>query len=280
MSRRSEVTIAITYDVPHTQFSSKSTDAHSKHDAKELVVKKLRTGQIAPIEERKKPEIQGFKRSKALEKRRLGADKPGGYQPFEPNALKDEAGASEQLSPLPKPSYQKYNLYDNFVSAKDVESIAREETNRDRRRDGRANYVNRDVPHQGNTVYVKGVGLNENLVRNAFSDHGNILNISMEPEKNCAFVTFESIEEANLAIQNLNERTIEEVKLHVSLARRQPHVAAQMAADQAQKAAVNKWISIASSHKRDPPQNKTQKNTQATPQKGREQVSYADNPFD
>lgn len=69
------------------------------------------------------------------------------------------------------------------MSSRDPESIAREETYKEKRRDGKANYVNRDTPQQGNTVYVHGIGLNEHILRTGFTLFGNILNVTAETEK-------------------------------------------------------------------------------------------------
>ena len=40
-----------------------------------------------------------------------------------------------------------------------------------------------DAPKKGNTVYVQGVGIQEDQIRKAFSNFGTINNISMEVEK-------------------------------------------------------------------------------------------------
>lgn len=69
------------------------------------------------------------------------------------------------------------------MSSRDPESIAREETYKEKRRDGKTNYVNRDTPQQGNTIYVHGYGVNEHVLRTGFSLFGNIMNINSESEK-------------------------------------------------------------------------------------------------
>ena len=38
-------------------------------------------------------------------------------------------------------------------------------------------------PRQGNTVYVYGFGVTEDILQKAFSSFGNLVNISMEVEK-------------------------------------------------------------------------------------------------
>lgn len=164
--------------------------------------------------------------------------------------MEESFGAPSDPNPAPnmRPEFSaKYNLYSNFVSAKDAESIAREETLRERKREGKAHYVNRDLPNQGNTVYVRGHGLTEPTMRAEFSQCGSIVQITMENEKNCAFVTFETIEEANKAIDMLNSTTIDNVQVQVSLARKQPVIKSQHSApaSESSSSSSNSWTSIA-----------------------------------
>ena len=63
------------------------------------------------------------------------------------------------------------NLYDSFVSA------------RDREERGLGDRDKGDKPRQGNTVYVFGYGITEELLRATFQAVGKIVNISMEVEK-------------------------------------------------------------------------------------------------
>lgn len=74
-------------------------------------------------------------------------------------------------------------LYESFGQSRDPHSLAREETFREKKRDGKANYVNRDNPQQGNTIYVHGDNINEDILRLGFSSFGIILNITTEPSK-------------------------------------------------------------------------------------------------
>ena len=67
--------------------------------------------------------------------------------------------------------------------SRDPHSLAREETFREKKRDGKANYVNRDNPQQGNTIYVHGDNISEDLLRLAFATFGTILNITTELSK-------------------------------------------------------------------------------------------------
>jgi hypothetical protein len=178
--------------------------SESGTDAKEVAKKLLKSGKIHAIRgpDSKDRQHSGFKRSKALERKRCGgADKPGGYQPFHMSHSTDEDnGLNHEFNCLTEyaliisfvclsvaledmPSTRVKPLYESFVSSRDPESIAREETFREKRRDGKANYVNRDTPQTGNTIYVHGFGVNESILRTGFSIFGNILNITSESDK-------------------------------------------------------------------------------------------------
>lgn len=74
-------------------------------------------------------------------------------------------------------------LYESFVMSRDPHSVAREEAFREKKRDGKVNYVNRDNPQQGNTIYVHGENISEDILRLAFSTFGPVLNITAEPNK-------------------------------------------------------------------------------------------------
>lgn len=60
------------------------------------------------------------------------------------------------------------------------------------------------------------------LLRGAFSPFGNIIDLSMDPPRNCAFVTYEKMESADQAVAELNGTQVESVQLKVNIARKQP----------------------------------------------------------
>ena len=74
----------------------------SKQDAKEVAKRLLKSGAIKvakpPDKER---EGLGFKRSKSLARKRIGADKPAGFKPFQPDPER-EALPSTGFSIAPK----------------------------------------------------------------------------------------------------------------------------------------------------------------------------------
>lgn len=75
---------------------------------------------------------------------------------------------------------------------------------------------------KGNTVYVYGAGMVEESLRTAFSQHGTIIDLSMDSPRNCAFVTFEKMESADQAVVELNNTAVGDVTIKVSIARKQP----------------------------------------------------------
>ncbi|XP_076313943.1 negative elongation factor E isoform X2 [Tachypleus tridentatus] len=187
-----------------------------KKDAKEVAKKLLKSGAIQAIKVENK-ERQGFKRSKASERKRSTSIH---YQSFgSSSGLEEEntdrmKGVSNNSRPAMK------SLFESFVSSREIEEHEnKEERDHERDRDGR-----NERPRQGNTIYVNGFNVTEEILRNGFAPFGNIMNISMELDKNCGFVTFEKMESADKAINEMNGKMVSGVKLRVSLARRQPPV--------------------------------------------------------
>ena len=62
---------------------------------------------------------------------------------------------------------------------------------REERREERSQQERRDrdydLPKKGNTIYVNGLGITEEILRKAFSNIGSILNINMERDKQLVF---------------------------------------------------------------------------------------------
>ncbi|XP_007575956.1 PREDICTED: negative elongation factor E [Poecilia mexicana] len=100
------------------------------------------------------------------------------------------------------------------------------ERDRDRDRDTpfrrSDSYPERRGVRKGNTVYVYGSGLVEDSLRSAFSQHGNLIDLSMDNPRNCAFITFEKMESADQAVAELNGAVVGDVHIKVSIARKQP----------------------------------------------------------
>lgn len=206
----------------HRYFSLKHKAPESAEVATEQAKKLVQSGAIKVGPGSK--EKAGFKRSKNLEKKLKETDKHPlavGFQPFSSS----HSGEEDEKTESPKPKKMK-SLYDCFVSA----GSSRQSTEEDR--DGRDNRReredrrerDREPPKKGNTVYVHGIGVTEEILRKALSNFGNIVNINIEAERNNGFVTFEKMESADQAIANVNGSMVSNVQLKVSMARRQPSI--------------------------------------------------------
>ncbi|XP_071979885.1 negative elongation factor E isoform X2 [Engystomops pustulosus] len=104
----------------------------------------------------------------------------------------------------------------------------RDRSDRERERDREGfhrrsdSFPERRAPRKGNTVYVHGVGMKKQTLTDAFAKFGKIIDVATDSPRNCAFVTFEKMESADLAVQELNNTMMEDVSVKVSIARKQP----------------------------------------------------------
>ncbi|UYV67525.1 PKN2 [Cordylochernes scorpioides] len=179
----------------------------AKVDAKETAKKLLKSGAISAIKVESK-ERQGFKRAKGIERRRglerMGGSMVTGYQPFSASHPADDETPTTPEGQQSKKLATVKNLYESFVGPTTRE---REETR---------------TPRQGNTVYVRGFGITEEILKMGFAPYGTIMNITIEPGKNVAFVTFDKMESAEQAIKEMEGKLVSNIRLKVSMARRQP----------------------------------------------------------
>lgn len=226
--------------------SSSSKKILGAGDAKEQAKKLIRAGaiNIAPSQEKDRGDkAAGFKRSQGLERKLTGLDNArAGYQPFSathgPGGGFDTGGDDLNVEPVEPPVKKVKNLYDTFVLARD-----REERGLSNDATESLSSLKSDKPRQGNTVYVFGYQINEDLLKKAFQPLGKIVNISMEVEKNCGFVTFDRADVAERAISEFNGNVVGGIQLKVSMARRQPVIDP---INDASSSAT--WSTIAASH--------------------------------
>jgi len=220
--------------------------AEAAANAMEQAKKLLKTGAIK-LESDKK-DGASFKRSRRTKE----TEKPAvSFQPFSPTQTSDQ---DEDKSDASRPKGMKMDktLYDSFIRSEREQRLEpapaevdipilpeRRERRMSEREDRREREI--DLPKKGNTIYVHGHGLSEELLSKAFLSLGSIVNISMEPDKNCGFVTFEKMESADEAITQMNGIMQSNVKLRVSMARRQPTF------DTGTDPSSNSWASIAAS---------------------------------
>ena len=125
-------------------------------------------------------------RSQGLERKLTGLENArAGYQPFSathgPGGGFDMGGDDMNPEPVEPPTKKVKNLYESFVAARDREERGLpSETGESLSSLKSGDTGNR---RQGNTVYVFGYQISEDLLKNAFNPLGKIVNISMEVEK-------------------------------------------------------------------------------------------------
>eukprot|EP00095_Tigriopus_kingsejongensis_P008961 maker-scaffold334_size202906-snap-gene-0.19 protein:Tk08961 transcript:maker-scaffold334_size202906-snap-gene-0.19-mRNA-1 annotation:"negative elongation factor e" len=210
-------------------------------DAKEVAKKLIRSGALQTIqktiEKDKQEKSRGFKRSQGLERKLTGSlDARAGYQPFSathgPSGGFDTGGEDMNPEPMEPPPPKVKNLYETFVHARNREERGLSDP------EGLA-----EKPRQGHTIYVKGFGITEDFLQTIFANSSKIVNISMEVEKHCGFVTFEKPEAAEQAIAEHNGNMVHGIQIEVSMARRQPVIEPINDASSS-----STWSTIAASH--------------------------------
>ena len=155
-------------------------------DAKEQAKKLIQSGRInlQPAQKTDRADAKrasGFKRSQGLERKLTGLDNArAGYQPFSathgPGGGFDTGGEDMNPEPVEPPVKKVKNLYDTFVAARD-----REERGLANDAGETLNSLKSDSRRQGNTIYVFGYQITEELLKKAFATlGGKIVNISME----------------------------------------------------------------------------------------------------
>ncbi|XP_013418807.1 negative elongation factor E [Lingula anatina] len=199
--------------VPQAESLKRKQSEASAVDAKEQAKKLLKSGAIKLGPGYK--DKHSFKKSRNLEKKLKDPEKLSlsyNFQPFSPTPPEE-----------PEPSKPKVKgLYESFVSSSDKEHGRHDRESRRDRGDRPERDRDREYPKKGNTIYVYGQGITEEMLKKAFANFGTVVNINMEVEKNCGFVTFEKMESAEEAITHMNNTMVQQIQLRVSLARRQP----------------------------------------------------------
>ncbi|CAD5114880.1 DgyrCDS3913 [Dimorphilus gyrociliatus] len=219
---------------------SKATDGSDKKNAEEE--KKISEKAADATEQAKKLlksgglKIEVDKKEGKFKKKRVRRDSnekqaPVGFQPFQKNQSPERpVEEEEKKGPVAKKKYKP--LLESFVSGGKQGPSEKPPTERHTKREF--------TPKRGNTVYVSGHGITEEILRKACSEIGSIININVEPDKHCGFVTFESMEDADTAVNEVSGSIVCGVQLNVSIARRQPNFETP-----AEGAATQTWSSIA-----------------------------------
>ena len=144
-----------------------------KQDAKEVAKKLLKQGTIILNKLDKDKKDAGFRKPKAAERKRIGADKPAGFKPFRKNSFE-----AESTSPAADSNEDQYkDLYHPYNSPADEPEEYREPKRR------RAQFS----PSKGCTIYVHGIGLTEDCLSRGFSAFGSVVNVNNQVNKWYAF---------------------------------------------------------------------------------------------
>lgn len=185
---------------PGTKRDSPAEISHAPQDAKEIAKKLIASGEVKI---KKDPIQREFKRAKGGERRQ----KDFLQQPTS-NRNEQQARAVAMK-----------NLYESFVPSS---------ASQNRRFSGGQGSDRRswsdDQSRKGNTIFVKGYGLTEKILQEDFTKFGKVQNVNFEREKSQGFVTLDSCEAAEKAIDEMNGMMVSGVHIKVALSRRQPNM--------------------------------------------------------
>ncbi|RMX41179.1 hypothetical protein pdam_00019197 [Pocillopora damicornis] len=81
-----------------------------------------------------------------------------------------------------------------------------------------------DQSRKGNTIYVNGYGLTEKILQEEFTKFGKVQHVNFEREKSQGFVTLDSCEAAEKAVDEMNGMMVSGVHIKVAFSRRQPNM--------------------------------------------------------
>ncbi|CAG5119758.1 unnamed protein product [Candidula unifasciata] len=230
----------------HNKSANKPAPAPSMDSADKATEQAKKLVQSGAIKVTGQKEKSGFKRSKTFEKKK-DIEKPAAPVRFQPFMAFNYDGPDDK-QPVCWVDLAKCEIY--VVSA-----------GYGNRSYDRPEREHREPPKRGNTLYVHGLGINEDMLQKSFSNFGKIVNINMETDKNTAFITFENMDAAEQAIAEVNGSMVNNTQLSVQMARRQP-----MLDNLGENSSSVPWASIAA--------NNSQKGS--AHQRRRDVVSYED----
>ncbi|XP_026811899.1 negative elongation factor E [Rhopalosiphum maidis] len=185
-------------------------------DAREIAKKLLKSGAIGPIKKvPNRTDQESFKRPCGMERKLLTTTQAlSSYQPFSA-ASPVKAEVIPDSTPKATPTTKFSNLYSSFVSSTSKTTPPAPSSPEPP--------VPETPTRKDITIFVGGSSsMTEEFLRSTFSKFGNIINISMEIEKNRGFITFNSPDTAEKAVTQMNTTTVSGIKLKVSISRNQP----------------------------------------------------------
>nr|CAG4645866.1 EOG090X0F8Z [Lynceus sp. MCZ IZ 141354] len=217
LRKKKKALVALRTPKPEVEKSSlptKRPHQNEARDAREVAKKLLKSGAIQVAKPDRSKDSTGFKRSRTLERKLSTTESRVGFQPFAANTINPPPNTPAATQP---PEFEEVkakpkiaSLYSSFVSGGVANPTLPEPSP--------------EKPKSGHTIYVHGYGLSEAFLKKSFAKFGSVVNISMELEKNCGFLTFDKTSCTERAINEANGTTIEGITLKVSLARRQPNI--------------------------------------------------------
>lgn len=184
---------------PGTKRDAPAEISHAPEDAKEIAKKLIASGEVKI---KKDPVHREFKRAKGGERRQKD------FQQQSPSNRNEQQARAAAMK----------NLYESFVPSSATQN---------RRFSGGQGSSRRswsDEPRKGNTIYVKGYGLTEKILQESFTKFGKVQRVNFEKDKSQGFVTLDSCEAAEKAIDEMNGIMVSGVHIKVALSRRQPNM--------------------------------------------------------
>lgn len=162
-------------------------------DAREIAKKLIKSGNINI--QKQESQVQ-FKRPKGQERKKLLNDPPT-YHPFSTPSVDDESPGlksptiidkGEKIDSSIRPIPALYQTFEKEGSEK------------------KSNFPVKEKPKTGFTIFVSGKSITEDFLKKHFNEFGQIVNVSMEIEKNRGFVTFSKTEATERAIAEVRRR--------------------------------------------------------------------------
>lgn len=186
---------------PGTKRDAPAEISHDPQDAKEIAKKLIASGEVKI---KKDPVHREFKRAKGGERRQ----KDFLQQPA--SNRNEQQARAEAIR----------NLYhESFIPS----STSQNKRFSGGQGSGRRSWSD-DQSRKGNTIYVNGYGLTEKILQEEFTKFGKIQHVNFEREKSQGFVTLDSCEAAEKAVDEMNGMMVSGVHIKVAFSRRQPNM--------------------------------------------------------
>lgn len=155
-----------------------------------------------------------FKRSLSKKKRDEVTKKPV-FQPFSPGSgTGSSSDQGDESNPKERPTLIETNNNNQPKKFTQNRKDGPNKFKKDRK-------FERHGPKKGNTIYIHGCDLTEKLLEKHFKNFGKIIKIDIEQNSRSGFITYNSLDAADAAIEKMNDAMVEGTRLKVSLARRQ-----------------------------------------------------------